>query len=309
MLRRRRPAQPAGARGRAGCDAAGRCGAMGTQTRPPQASARRLLGPVARTGPAGRARTAYSAGQYAPFPVQHAVRLRSAGQPAAQRGQSCCARLRRCAAGAEVLLTRQQFEHANEVRTAHGATPFADPRNGAADTLRAKDRPYRIEPTFFAYAAIGADDLDHAAPLERPPALRATTAAAHPVRCATPEEAQQRIEEIAALRSALPSGIDGVVVKADSAADQLRDVMIRAAVAEPRVHNTRRHPAGRLGNLGVLTDQRIFAYLGVAGFGSAGLPDGWDTEIADLIATHLVPPAASEVAAPGRHPPGPARAG
>lgn len=74
------------------------------------------------------------------------------------------------------------------------------------------------------------------------------------------------------------------------AADQLRDVMIRAAVAEPRVHNTRRYLAYQLGHLGVLTVQRIFAYLGVAGFGSVGLPDGWDAEIADLIDAHLVPP-------------------
>ncbi len=142
----------------------------------------------------------------------------------------------------EVLLTREQFEHANEVRTAHGAVPFANPRNGAAGTLRAKDRPYRVELTFFAYAAVGLEsaagrdtavgadtavgldgDLAHSALLERLAALGANTAAAtaaHPRRCATLEEAQQRVEEIAALRSDLPFGIDGVVVKADAAADQ-----------------------------------------------------------------------------------------
>nr|WP_037901772.1 NAD-dependent DNA ligase LigA [Streptomyces sp. NRRL S-350] len=124
----------------------------------------------------------------------------------------------------EVLLTREQFEHANEVRTAHGAVPFANPRNGAAGTLRAKDRPYRVELTFFGYDAVGLDDdLPHSALLERLAALGANTAAAtaaRPLRCATLAEAQQRIEEIAALRPALPFGIDGVVVKADSAADQ-----------------------------------------------------------------------------------------
>nr|WP_259470657.1 NAD-dependent DNA ligase LigA [Streptomyces sp. 1114.5] len=130
----------------------------------------------------------------------------------------------------EVLLTREQFEHANEVRTAHGAVPFANPRNGAAGTLRAKDRPYRVELTFFGYAAVGLDtaagpdgELTHSALLERLAALGANTAAttaAHPLRCATLEQAQQRIEEIAALRPALPFGIDGVVVKADAAADQ-----------------------------------------------------------------------------------------
>ncbi|MFC5663960.1 NAD-dependent DNA ligase LigA [Kitasatospora misakiensis] len=124
----------------------------------------------------------------------------------------------------EVLLTHEQFEHANRIRTEHGAEPFAHPRSGAAGTLRAKDRPYRVELTFFAYGAVGLDeDLTHSALLERLAALGAHTAAttaAHPLRCATIEEVQQRIDEIVALRSALPFGIDGVVVKADAAVDQ-----------------------------------------------------------------------------------------
>ncbi|MFF7636008.1 NAD-dependent DNA ligase LigA [Kitasatospora sp. NPDC008050] len=123
----------------------------------------------------------------------------------------------------EVLLTTEQFDHANEVRTAHGAIPFANPRSGAAGTLRAKDRPYRIELTFFAYGAIGPDALGHTALLERLSELGANTAAAtaaHPVRCATLDEVQQRIDEVAELRDTLAFGIDGVVVKADSAEDQ-----------------------------------------------------------------------------------------
>ncbi|WP_234443736.1 NAD-dependent DNA ligase LigA [Streptomyces sp. NRRL B-24484] len=124
----------------------------------------------------------------------------------------------------EVLLTQEQFDRANEIRLAHGAVPFAHPRSGAAGTLRAKDRPYRIELTFFAYGAVShLTDLGHTALLERLAQLGANTAAttaAHPLRCATIDEVQQRVEEIAALRAALPFGIDGVVIKADSAADQ-----------------------------------------------------------------------------------------
>ncbi|MFC8719126.1 NAD-dependent DNA ligase LigA [Kitasatospora sp. NPDC057198] len=126
----------------------------------------------------------------------------------------------------EVLLTHDQFERANEIRTAHGAVPFANPRNGAAGTLRAKDRPYRIELTFFAYDAVGLEaELAHSALLERLAALGANTAAstaAAPLRCEGLEEVQRRVEEITALRSELPFGIDGVVVKADDAADQER---------------------------------------------------------------------------------------
>ncbi|MCC9311117.1 NAD-dependent DNA ligase LigA [Kitasatospora sp. RB6PN24] len=123
----------------------------------------------------------------------------------------------------EVLLTHRQFEHANQVRTAHGGLAFAHPRSGAAGTLRAKDRPYRIELTFFAYSAVGLDDLGHAALLERLADLGANTAAstpARPVRCETLAQVQQRVAEIADLRASLEFGIDGVVVKADSAADQ-----------------------------------------------------------------------------------------
>ncbi|MCC9312224.1 NAD-dependent DNA ligase LigA [Kitasatospora sp. RB6PN24] len=124
----------------------------------------------------------------------------------------------------EVLFTNDQFDQANQIRTAHGAAPFANPRNAVAGTLRAKDRPYRVESTFFGYDAVGLPiDLDHTVLLRRLAELGASTAAstaAHPQYCATVEEAQQRVEEIAALRAALPFGIDGVVVKADAAADQ-----------------------------------------------------------------------------------------
>ncbi|WP_051810018.1 NAD-dependent DNA ligase LigA [Streptomyces sp. NRRL S-378] len=123
----------------------------------------------------------------------------------------------------EVLLTTAQFEEANRIRLAHEATPFAHPRSGASGTLRAKDRPYRIELTFFAYGAIGLDDLGHAALLEELAALGANTAAstaAAPMRCETVQQVQERIDTIAGLRADLPFGIDGVVVKADTAEDQ-----------------------------------------------------------------------------------------
>ncbi|MFJ7207004.1 NAD-dependent DNA ligase LigA [Streptomyces sp. NPDC098789] len=123
----------------------------------------------------------------------------------------------------EVLLTTAQFEEANRIRLAHEATPFAHPRSGAAGTLRAKDRPYRIELTFFGYSAIGLDGLGHVALLERLAALGANTAAstaAAPLRCETVEQVQERIDVIAGLRGDLPFGIDGVVVKADTAEDQ-----------------------------------------------------------------------------------------
>ncbi|WP_329020410.1 NAD-dependent DNA ligase LigA [Streptomyces sp. NBC_01601] len=124
----------------------------------------------------------------------------------------------------EVLLTREQFEKANEIRIAHKAKPFSNPRNGTAGTLRAKDRPYVIETTFFAYGAVGLDGVDflrgatHEAVMAQVEALGVQTAASSAVGLrvyATLQEVQAWIEEIQRLRADLPFGIDGVVVKAN----------------------------------------------------------------------------------------------
>ncbi|MEW1688388.1 NAD-dependent DNA ligase LigA [Streptomyces sp. NPDC091265] len=133
----------------------------------------------------------------------------------------------------EILMTTEQFEQANTVRTEHGGAPFANARNGAAGTLRAKDRPYRVEMTFFAYGALALPDsgeltatlaeLPHSEVLEYAAGLGVHTAAdtdVAPRTVTTVEEVQQRVEEVAALRASLPFGIDGIVIKADLAADQ-----------------------------------------------------------------------------------------
>ncbi|MFD7409517.1 NAD-dependent DNA ligase LigA [Streptomyces sp. NPDC059866] len=134
----------------------------------------------------------------------------------------------------EVLMTTAQFEHANEVRIAHGGQPFANPRNAAAGTLRAKDRAYTVPMTFFGYALLplaGTDtalaarlgELAHSALMTQAAAYGVNTTAATAVpgiTAATTEQVLARVQEIAALRAQLPFGIDGIVVKADLAADQ-----------------------------------------------------------------------------------------
>ncbi|MFF7162004.1 NAD-dependent DNA ligase LigA [Streptomyces sp. NPDC008086] len=134
----------------------------------------------------------------------------------------------------EVLMTNAQFEHANEVRTAHGGQPFANPRNAAAGTLRAKDRAYTVPMTFFGYGLLplpgtdGAlaarlDGLAHSELMAFAARLGVNTTATTPVpgvTAATTADVLTRVQEIAALRAGLPFGIDGIVVKADHAADQ-----------------------------------------------------------------------------------------
>ncbi|WP_405792186.1 NAD-dependent DNA ligase LigA [Streptomyces sp. NBC_01506] len=137
----------------------------------------------------------------------------------------------------EVLMTTEQFEQANTLRTSHGGTPFANPRSAAAGSVRAKDRPYQVEMTFFAYAALplgpAASGDDLAASLTELPhsdvltlvaglGVHTTATTTVPPRTVTDAEAVRvRVEEIGALRAELPFGIDGIVVKADAAADQL----------------------------------------------------------------------------------------
>ncbi|MFE1908310.1 NAD-dependent DNA ligase LigA [Streptomyces gardneri] len=130
----------------------------------------------------------------------------------------------------EVLFTQAQFESANEIRTAHGGAVFANPRNGAAGTLRAKDRPYRLPMTFWAYGAVDLDGetflpagATHAETLAAVARAGVRTTADSPAGLhvvATLDEAQEKVDAIAALRAGLPFGIDGVVIKADSAAEQ-----------------------------------------------------------------------------------------
>ncbi|MDJ0343570.1 NAD-dependent DNA ligase LigA [Streptomyces sp. H10-C2] len=130
----------------------------------------------------------------------------------------------------EVLLTAEQFEQANRIRAEYGATPFANPRNGAAGTLRAKERPYVIEMTFWAYSGLPLDGgspelaaLAHSRVMEIVAEAGVQTTAATPVglrTCASIDEVHGRVEEIAALRASLPFGIDGVVIKADDPAEQ-----------------------------------------------------------------------------------------
>ncbi|MEV0235458.1 NAD-dependent DNA ligase LigA [Nonomuraea sp. NPDC050786] len=134
----------------------------------------------------------------------------------------------------EVMMTASQFEEACAKRQAHDGTTFANPRSAAAGTLRAQERPYVCELTFFAYGALPSSDDDSALAVrlrELPRSQIMGWVAAQGVQttAATPvagivadsvEHVQERVGEIAAARAGLPFGIDGIVIKCDLAADQ-----------------------------------------------------------------------------------------
>ncbi|MFF7475765.1 NAD-dependent DNA ligase LigA [Streptomyces sp. NPDC008092] len=134
----------------------------------------------------------------------------------------------------EVLMTNAQFEYANTVRTEHGGLPFANPRNAAAGTLRARERLYTVPMTFFGYGLLPvpgtdpvlAERLNTAAHSELMRlvaefGVHTSAATAVPDTVAdTVEEVLARVQEIAEARAGLAFGIDGIVIKADLAADQ-----------------------------------------------------------------------------------------
>ncbi|MFD4609989.1 NAD-dependent DNA ligase LigA [Streptomyces sp. NPDC058440] len=130
----------------------------------------------------------------------------------------------------EVAFTQEQFEKANEVRAAHNAQVFANPRNGTAGTLRAKDRPYRLQMTFWAYGAVELDGVSflpagatHAETLTAVAAAGIQTTAESPAGLhvvADLAAAQERVDAIAAMRADLPVGIDGVVIKMNDTGEQ-----------------------------------------------------------------------------------------
>ncbi|MFJ5637735.1 hypothetical protein ACIQF5_34560 [Streptomyces goshikiensis] len=130
----------------------------------------------------------------------------------------------------EVAFTQEQFEAANSVRVAHGAPVFANPRNGTAGTLRAKDRPYRLRMTFWAYGAVELEGVPFLpAGATQAEALAAVAAAGVRTTAAAGAGlhivddlagAQQAVDAMAAMRAELPVGIDGVVIKLNDTAEQ-----------------------------------------------------------------------------------------
>ncbi len=126
----------------------------------------------------------------------------------------------------EVVMPIASFQRMNEERERAGLSAAANPRNAAAGTLRTLEPQVvaqrRLD--FYAYfllqdggyAAVGQttalDELEKLGFRVNP----------HRVRCATVEELLAFLEQVEALRPGLPYEIDGVVVKVDALATQLR---------------------------------------------------------------------------------------
>lgn len=126
----------------------------------------------------------------------------------------------------EVVLTAEQFTKANEVRVQNGDPAFANARNGAAGAMRAKDRAYTIEMTFFAYDYAGIEQLETGSHTQ---ALSQLRAAGFKVSTDLMDERFQglKVEEAVELLGQLRGGelgvdIDGAVIKANKLQDRNR---------------------------------------------------------------------------------------
>ncbi|HEV8354514.1 MAG TPA: NAD-dependent DNA ligase LigA [bacterium] len=135
----------------------------------------------------------------------------------------------------EVYLTRQAFEAINHERQSAGATPFANPRNAAAGSLRQLDpritasRPLDI----FVYGLGAADGVafrTHAETLAAlaDAGLKVNTATAA---CATLDDVLRYVRDWTGRHTALPYETDGVVVKVDALGEQAE---LGATSAAPR---------------------------------------------------------------------------
>lgn len=115
----------------------------------------------------------------------------------------------------EVVFTRDSFDLANAARLDFGKPAFANARNAAAGTLRAKELGYAAQLTFFAYGVVGSHLQDHSQALsllaEMGFNVGSGELAAREVTGA--DSVIQAVEEIGASRETLPVDIDGAVVK------------------------------------------------------------------------------------------------
>ena len=124
----------------------------------------------------------------------------------------------------EVYMPKQSFVRLNEANDAAGRTPFANPRNAAAGSLRQKDSKVTAtrDLATFIYAVADESPLHVDSQWGFLGWLRDCGFAVneHAARCTSAAEVHAFCEKALAMREELDYDIDGVVVKVDSFAQQ-----------------------------------------------------------------------------------------
>jgi DNA ligase (NAD+) len=178
----------------------------------------------------------------------------------------------------EVFMSDTDFATANEMRVADGGTPFANPRNAAAGTLRRQSG--RTGPlTFAAYQLVdhpNADELGYHDAMSWLASLGFGTAAdlvgGHTV-TRDPDELTAAVDKLAERRAELGFAIDGAVIKAVDATDR---AAAGAGSRAPRWGIAYKYPADTAltelldidiepGRTGILTPRAVLAPVHVGG--------------------------------------------
>jgi DNA ligase (NAD+) len=121
----------------------------------------------------------------------------------------------------EVLMLKSVFEHLNRQKIERGEQVFANPRNAASGGLRQLDSRLTAERklNFFAYAAELRGVESQSETIQKLSDLGFATRPEAAI-CQGIESLVQKIQELEKLRTSLPFGIDGVVIKVNSKALQ-----------------------------------------------------------------------------------------
>lgn len=127
----------------------------------------------------------------------------------------------------EAYMEREAFARLNERRDEMGLTPFANPRNSTAGTLKMQDsrevarRPLR----FFSYDLLIDEGAAEITQLQKMDILKqyGLPVCDYYAHCSNIKEVHQKIDEWKALRPTLPFDTDGVVVKVNE--DRYREIL------------------------------------------------------------------------------------
>jgi DNA ligase (NAD+) len=128
----------------------------------------------------------------------------------------------------EIYMPNAEFDRINAERERHGEPLFANARNSTAGTLKSLD-PGVVAARRLAFCAHGRGEFGAAELGDQPQGhwaflqlLRTLGVPASPLArpCRTAADAEAAIEEFREMRSGLPYGVDGIVLRVDSFAEQ-----------------------------------------------------------------------------------------
>lgn len=222
----------------------------------------------------------------------------------------------------EVYMSKKSFFDIVEQQQAQGQTPFKNPRNAAAGSLRQKDseitRARNLDIFIFNIQQCSEPITSHKASLDRIKALGLPVSPSY-ILCETADEISAEIDRIGEARKTLDYDIDGAVVKLD-------DILARAGIGStnkfPKWAIAYKFPPEiktstlldievKVGRTGVLTPTAVFAPVLLAGttvsravLHNQDFIDELDVRIGDTVDVHKAGDIIPEVLRAYDHQPG-----